>query len=128
MASPSITLWQSFVDAFAEIGDGVLNKWISERGEYPDLPENRETNQLLASLTSEQRRVLANMIIDAHHNGVFDTLVVLHERMAFNKGRYSERDVEMAFEPHGYTLFQAYIARRAGDPWRDGEDPMERRR
>ena len=122
MASPSITLWQSFVDGFAEIGDGVLHKWITERGEYPDLPENREANQLLASLTSEQRRVLANMIIDAHHNGVFDTLVVLHERMTFNKGRYSESDVEMAFEPHGYTLFQAYIARRAGDPWRDTED------
>jgi|SRR5687767_6733135 hypothetical protein len=122
MPSPSICLWQSFVDAFAEIGDGVLHKWITERGEYPDAPENRETNELLASLTSAQRRVLANMIIDSRHNGVFDTLVVLHERIAFNDGKYFERDVEMAFEPHGYTLFQAYIARKAGDPWRDTED------
>jgi len=117
MENPSRELWQSLVDAFAGIGDGVHQNWVTERKQYPDFEENREINALLASLSDAQRRVLANMLVDARHGGIFDALVVLHERLLFNEGKYSERGVEMEIEPHGYTLFEDYLSRRSGDDW-----------
>jgi hypothetical protein len=119
MESPSAELWQSLVDSFVEIGDGVHDNWIMEREKYPDVEENREINAFLASLSEPQRRVLTSMLIDARHGGVFDALVVLHERLVFNEGKYSERGVEMEIEPRGYTLFQDYVSRRSGDGWRE---------
>ena len=117
MESPSRELWQSLVDAFAGIGDGVHHNWVTERKGYPDFEENREINDLLKSLTDSQRRVLANMLVDARHGGIFDALVVLHERLLFNEGKYFERGVEMEIEPYGYTLFEDYLSRRSGHDW-----------
>lgn len=117
MHSPSKELWQSLVDAFAGIDDGVHENWIIERAKYPDVEENREINVFLASLSESQRRVLTNMMVDARHGGIFDAMVVLHERLVFNEGKYSESGVEMAIEPHGYTFFQDYLSRKSGDDW-----------
>jgi hypothetical protein len=68
MDSPSAELWQSLVDSFVEIGDGVHDNWIMV-GKYPDVEENREINAFLASLSESQRRVLTSMLIDARLAG-----------------------------------------------------------
>jgi hypothetical protein len=117
MASPGVELWQSFVDTFAGIGDGVHRCWIMERVNYPDFEVNRDINDLLKALTEAQREVLTKMLIQARHGGVFDTLAVLHDRLALNDGKYIEKAIEMAFEPHGYTLYEDFNRRQAGDPW-----------
>ena len=123
MASPSVELWQSFVDTFADIGDGVHRGWIMERVSYPDFEENRDINDFLKALTEAQREVLTKMLIQARHGGVFDTLAVLHDRLALHGGKYAENGVEMAFEPHGYKLYEDFIRRQAGDPWLYPETP-----
>ena len=79
MASPSVELWQSFVDTFADIGDGVHRGWIMERASYPDFKENRDINDFLKALNEAQREVLTKMLIQARHGGVFDTLAVLQK-------------------------------------------------
>jgi len=55
MSSSSVELWQSLVDAFASLHDGVHHHWVVERGKYPDFPENDEANALLSDLWSLQR-------------------------------------------------------------------------
>ena len=119
MDSPSRKLWQSLVDSFAGIGDGVHEHWIMDRVKYPDVEENREINALLASLSESQRRVLTTMMVDARHGGIFDAMVVLHERLALKDAKYSEHGVEMEIEPDGYTLFQDYLSRKSGHDWPD---------
>jgi hypothetical protein len=113
----TVELWQSLVDSFAAIGDGVHRNWIVERGQYPDLPENDAVNSLLSALSAAQRQTLADMLIDARGGGVFDALVVLHDRLALHDATYEEKGIEMKFEPHGYTLYQDFVRRKAGDPW-----------
>ena len=117
MGSSSRELWRSLVDSFANIGDGVHENWIMERVKYPDVEENREVNALLASLSEPQRRVLTTMMVDARQGGIFDAMVVLHERLVFNEAKYFEHGVEMEIEPDGYTLFQDYLSRKSGDDW-----------
>ena len=110
-------LWKSFVDSFAALHDGVHRKWIVERGTYPVVQENEAINALIASLTLPRRELLASMLVDAREGGVHDALVVLHDRLALNEGAYSEGGVQMEFEPVGNTLYQDYVARRAGYDW-----------
>jgi hypothetical protein len=117
MTSSAVDLWHSLVDAFARIGDGVHRNWIMERVRYPDFEENKDINALLAALTDPQREVITRMMIAARHEGVFDTLALLHDRLALNEGKYLEHGVEMAFEPHGYTLYQDYLSRKMGYDW-----------
>ena len=122
MTSSAVELWQSFVDSFASLHDGVHRNWVVERGKYPEFPENDGANTLLAALDDRQRRVLAEMLVDARRGGVHDTLVALHDRLALNDATYSERGVVMEFMPYGHTLYQDYVARRAGESWRAVED------
>jgi hypothetical protein len=97
--------------------DGVHHNWVVERGKYPDFPKNDEANALLSALSRAQRETLAQMLVDARTSGIHDTLAVLHDRLALNEGKYFERGIEMRFMPHGFTLYQDYVGRKAGDPW-----------
>lgn len=115
----SVELWKSLVDAFAGLHDGVHRAWVVDRGAYPDFEENQNKNDLLKSLSKEQREVLADMLIEARRGGIHDTLVVLHDRIALNDGAYCEHGVRMELEPFGNTLYQDYVARREGDEWED---------
>lgn len=56
--------YKDFIDGLVKRKNGVLGKWILENG-YPDNEENREYNELLNSLSSEQREVLAKLVQDA---------------------------------------------------------------
>ena len=122
MTSSSVELWQSFVDAFVSFHDGVQHNWVVERGKYPDIPGNDQANALLAALSPGQRKTLADMLVDARRGGIHDTLAVLHDRIALNDATYSERGVQMRFMPHGFTLYQDYVGRQAGDPWPESRD------
>jgi hypothetical protein len=122
MSSSSVELWQSFVDAFVSLHDGVYHDWVVERGKYPDFPENDQANALLAALSAGQRETLANMLVDARRGGIHDALAVLHDRIALNDATYSERGVRMRFMPHGLTLYQDYVGRQAGDQWPQSRD------
>jgi hypothetical protein len=123
MISSAVELWHSLVDAFANISDGVHRIWILERVSYPDFEENKEVNALLGALSEPQREILTKMMIDARHEGVFDTLALFHDRLALNDGKYLEHGVEMAFEPHGHTLYQDYLSRKMRYEWPSIETP-----
>jgi len=118
----SLDLWHSFVDSFAQLHDGMHRNWIVERGMYPDVEQNSHVNALLASLSESQRRVLAEMMVEARRGGVHDALVILNDRLALNDATYSEHGVAMEFQPYGTTLYQDYVARQAGEPWPESGD------
>ena len=122
MASREVELWQSFVDMFTTVGDGVHQKWVRQRESYPPSELFEGFNAFLAELTEPQREILAKMLIRARHSGVIDTIAVLHDRFALNNGKYSEGGIEMAFEPHGYKLYEDFIRREAGDEWPTAPD------
>jgi hypothetical protein len=120
MTNPQVALWQSFVDELVSRREGVEGRWINESG-WPDLPENREINQLLSRLAPKEKEVLARIVQQARDGGIHDTLVVLDERMNRSALRISQGGVEMAIEPYGTELFFDWVARCAGDPWPEGQ-------
>lgn len=117
----SVELWKSFVDEFAQLHDGVFEKWVLHEGSYPNRQENSEINEFLKSLTVQQREILVKMLINARRGGIHDALVRLNDRMDCENGQYYENGIEMEFQPFGSTLYYDYVCRREGDNWEQEE-------
>ena len=117
----SLALYKEIVDELAQLHDGVHHKWVMEKG-WPDLPANKEINTFIGDLTMQQKKILANLLVDARRGGIHDTLVCLNDRMAIDGLRFVEDGVEMAHQPFDCTLYYDWTCRREGDSWPDEEE------
>jgi hypothetical protein len=85
-----LALYQSVIDRLVEscqVGQGQLGPrrahsglWNQNATSHEPLGNQWRMNQLLASLTADQREVLAEMLGEAFVGGVHETLVVLNEQ------------------------------------------------
>jgi len=114
--NPQLAVYKAFIDGLVKHRHGVLGQWITSKG-WPDLPENRKINELLARLSTKDKEVLANIARQARDGGIHDTLVFLNEQINLNGLRISAKGVEMAVEPYGTELFWDWTCRCAGDSW-----------
>ncbi len=121
MSTP-LQLYKNLIDGLVSRRKGVLGVWIRERG-WPDLPENRKFNKLLAQLTPEQRQVVADIAAQARDGGIHDTLVHLHDRICIDGLRLVQRGVELPVEPFDTQLYWDWTARCQGADWPD-EQPQ----
>lgn len=122
MSDPSLQLYKEIIDLLAGLGHGVHRLWVTERGwptGFEGDAENRAINAFLATLSAEQKEMLAGLLESARDGGVHDALAVLHDRMAIEGLRFTEGGVEMAFEPFDTQLYYDWTCRRMGDPWPD---------
>ncbi len=115
MSTPT-QLYKSLIDGLVAIRPEVLRSWILERG-WPDFPENRKFNELLAQLTPEQLEVVADIAAQARDGGIHDTLVHLHDRICVDGLRLVQRGVELPVEPFDTQLYWDWTARSQGADW-----------
>lgn len=114
---PAVKLYQEFIDCFANCSHVErIGIWVRERG-WPDLPENKPINDLLAKLSDEEKDVLVKMLQHERNGGIHDALVQINERVDLNELRIVEGGVEMAVEPYGNPMHFDYVCRREGDDW-----------
>lgn len=59
-----LELYKAFIDGLVKRKDGVLGKWIIGKG-YPNTDDNKEINDLLNSLSAEQKSIVAKMVSKA---------------------------------------------------------------
>lgn len=59
--SKGLEYYKDFIDGLVELKNGVDGKRILGKG-YPNNEENQPYNELLASLTIEQKEVLAKLV------------------------------------------------------------------
>lgn len=115
-----IQLYKDFIDGLVKLREGVLHRWVTERG-WPDLPENKRINEVLASLTPQQKEVVADIVRQARRGGIHDVLAYLNDKIAIDDLRISQMGVEFPIEPFE-TLHYDWISRCEGDPWPDEQD------
>ena len=75
-----LELYKSFIDGLVGLKDGVLSKWILEKG-YPHTDENKDINELLSTLSDDQKAVLVKMVTNARISGIHDALAYMNEKM-----------------------------------------------
>ncbi len=90
---PSLKLYQYIIDSAVEHAKtSVHEAWVKERG-WPDLPENKAINDLLAGLSDSEKDVFVSMLQSERESGIHDLLVELNERMLLNGLRIVEGGV-----------------------------------
>lgn len=107
--------YKDFIDGLVKRKNGVLGKWILENG-YPDNEENREYNELLNSLSLEQREVLAKLVQDARIGGIHDTLAYMNEKMDCDGLVLSQNGEEFQFDEFEGMHYD-FVCRCKGDAW-----------
>ena len=66
-----LELYKAFIDGLVEWKDSMTARWVKGDG-FPKTEDNKTKNDLLSTLTPEQKDVLAEMLQDEHIAGIHD--------------------------------------------------------
>ncbi len=91
--SKELELYKAFIDGLVERKDSMTALWVKGDG-FPKTEDNKAKNDLLATLTPEQKGVLAEMLQEEHIAGIHDTLAYINEMMDDEEIQEMARDVE----------------------------------
>ena len=100
-------------DALAATSQDVAAPGAGD-GTYLSVPQNKDINTLLASLSSEQRTIIARMIPDAKVASIHDALVVVLDDGGYGA---SQDGAESPHRPCGTGRHLDHIARFTGRKW-----------
>ena len=111
-----LEVYKAFIDGMAAVQrDNVTAKWIEKDG-YPKLEENKKINELLRSLSKEQRALLAKIVTEAKQEGIHDALVYIDEMMDLDGLEIYQNGVKMECG-HFESMHFDFICRCEGDEW-----------
>ena len=116
-----LSYYQQLVDDLVERSEGVLANWVVGSG-WPDTEDNRAINNFLKTLSREQKKILADMVMQARRGGMHDVLACLSEKMDMDEFRLSEKGVPLPLDPYGGGFHYAFISRLEGDAWPEDAD------
>jgi hypothetical protein len=118
MVAPSaLAKYQSLVDALAERKECVIARRVSEGDPWPEQASHSKFNAFIATLTQEQRNLLAELLQSARSGGIHDALVVLSEKANLQNLKFVQGGEELPHEPYGTEIYYDWVARSAGDEW-----------
>ena len=78
--SKELELYQAFIAGLVERKDSMTALWVKGDG-FPKTEDNKAKNELLATLTPEQKGVLAEMLQEEHIAGIYTTLAYINKMM-----------------------------------------------
>ncbi len=113
--SRGIDIYKNFIDGLVERKNGTYSRWILEKG-FPDNDENKSINELLASLSLEQKEILARIVQESREGGIHDTLAYMDEMMdcdGLALVQNGEKFVCDEFDSMHYD----FVCRCEGDEW-----------
>ena len=103
--SKELELYQAFIDGLVERKDSMTALWVKGDG-FPKTEDNKAKNDFLATLTPEQKDMLAEMLQDEHIAGIHDTLAYINEMMDL-EGLELHQDGIRTVNPTPTTILRA---------------------
>ncbi len=118
--SKALQLYKAFIDGLVERKDSITALWVKGDG-FPKTEDNKAKNNFLATLTPEQKGILAEMLQDEHIAGIHTTLVYINKMIDLD-GLELHQDGESYPNdsyPNDYfeSLHYDFISRCDGDEW-----------
>ena len=110
-----LALYKNFIDGLVERKNIVTALWV-KGDDFPKIADNKAKNDLLATLTPEQKDVLAEMLQDEHIAGIHDTLAYINEMMDL-EGLELHQDGKSYPNDYFESLHYDFISRCDGDEW-----------
>ena len=113
--SKDLELYKAFIDGLVNRKQSVTAQWVKE-GSFPKTEDNKAKNELLASLSAEQREVLARILKDEHIAGMHTALAYLNEIMDLD-GLELSQDGQAIKNNYFESFHFDFICRCEGDNW-----------
>lgn len=110
-----LELYKNFIDGLVERKNSVTALWVKGDG-FPKIADNKAKNDLLATLTPEQKDVLAEMLQDEHIAGIHTALAYINKMMDLD-GLELHQDGEAYSNDYFESLHYDFISRCDGDEW-----------
>lgn len=115
----ALAAYKRFIDLFVAVArNSVTAKRIRDNWPYAEPqnhPDLRRFNDLLASLTPEQRARVTELVEGERMGAVGDLLA----QMTWKDLRIIDQGIELAWEPFGSVNYYDYTCRCEGDRWPD---------
>ncbi len=109
--STELESYKSFIDDVVEIKKSAMSTWV-EKGSFSEVPDNIRRNEILSTLSNEQRTELAKIIQESNESGIHDLLVLLNDNASIEY-----KGVKLPKEPFDTELNFDFVARSEGDSW-----------
>ena len=113
--SKALELYKAFIDGLVERKDSMTALCVKGDG-FPKTEDNKAKKDLLATLTPEQKGVLAEMLQDEHIEGIYTTLAYINKMMDLD-GLELHQDGESYPNDYFESLHYDFISRCNGDEW-----------
>ncbi len=110
--------YRNFIDGLTGITDSIAAGRFRRGQWHPEPPADQvKYNQLLAGLSSEQRELIAELLVEERSSAIHDALTFIQD----NEIKLSDSEGESFSEsPYGTDLSYDYVCRLKGDPWPQG--------
>lgn len=106
--------YKRFIDGLVEISESTSSQRVLRGFWHPEPPpDQRVFNDLVTSLSEEQKRALAQILQEERTGGIHDALCFIQDQ------EYVISDRESSFQgsPFDTELYYDYAARLSGEPW-----------
>ena len=110
-----VYIHKAFIDGLVERKDSITARWVKGDG-FPKTEDNKAKNELLATLTLEQKSIIAEMLQDEHIAGIHTTLAYINKMMDLD-GLELHQDGESYPNDYFESLHYDFISRCDGDEW-----------
>ena len=111
--SKELELYKIFIDGLVERKDSMTARWVKGDG-FPKTEDNKAKNELLATLTPEQKGIIAKMLQDEHIAGIHTALAYINKMMDLD-GLELHQDGEAYSNDYFESLHYDFISRCDGD-------------
>jgi hypothetical protein len=118
------------IDAYTAIIDQLVNETrtcgagfqVTDKGIFSKAPAHRQFNEFIASLSADQRKLLADMLQQERDGAIHDLLAVLSWWIDCRHVGFTFKGQPMPVDLSGMGLHGDYIGRRDGWEWpKDGD-------
>ena len=113
--SKALELYKAFIDGLVKRKDSMTAFCVKGDG-FPKTEDNKAKKDLLATLTPEQKGVLAEMLQEEHIEGIYTTLAYINKMMDLD-GLELQQDGESYPNDYFESLHYDFISRCDGDEW-----------
>lgn len=110
-----LELYKSFVDGLVERKESITARRVLSEG-LPNTANNAQDNQILSTMSQEQRELLAKLLTQERISGMHDTLSYINELMDLEDLKLIQ-DGEALDNNNFESLHYDFISRLEGDEW-----------
>src|SRR6267378_6303628 len=116
-----VEIYKQIIDQLVERSPSLGARLVTEQGIYSKAPALQQTNELVRSLTSEQRALLAQMLNHERQGAVHDVLAALTWWIDCRSVGLTYEGQPMPVQLSGEGLHGDYVGRLDGRKWPHNE-------